>query len=116
MYSRNDRAIARNLPTAYAIMDLRHLNHLFRSICLTLLSILASGCNADPNNGGGKASAANTSVRLQGLNLNDVSAPAPQEGPITLAAAKNEWTNFVLQIDGLQGQWGKRQLFLRVQP
>src|SRR4051794_36285542 len=96
-------------------MDLRHLNHPFRLIGLTLFSLLV-GCTANPNGAGNSGTAANSGVHVQGVNLNDVSAPAPHEGPVTLAAAKNEWTNFAVQINGLQGAWGKRPLMLRVQP
>ena len=38
------------------------------------------------------------------VNLNDSVAPDQQTGPIILAAAKNEWTNFVLDVGSLTGQ------------
>src|SRR4051812_23658986 len=94
-------------PRRSRTMDFAPVNYLCRLLCLTVLTLVVTGCNTDPNSGDNSKSAANTGIRVQGLNLNDVSAPAPQAGPINLAAAKNEWTNCVIQIDGLQGQWGK---------
>ncbi|CAN5672516.1 hypothetical protein BH09PLA1_BH09PLA1_26580 [soil metagenome] len=96
-------------------MDFRHSNPLFRLIGLTLLA-LAAGCNFDAGSGGSGPVAANSGVRLQRVNLNELSTAAPGQGPIVLAAAKNEWTSFVVQINGLQGQWGKRAITLRVLP
>jgi hypothetical protein len=67
-------------------------------LLLPLLTMLA-GCNSTPTG----------SARIRGVNLNQISAPAPHDEPIVLSAAKNEWTNFTVQVDSLPRGWGKRQ-------
>src|SRR6185436_375310 len=64
-------------------------------LLLPLLTMLA-GCNSTPTG----------SARIRGVNLNQISAPAPHDEPIVLSAAKNEWTNFTVQVDSLPRGWG----------
>jgi hypothetical protein len=40
-------------------------------------------------------------ARLQQLNLNNPVSPTVRDEPVSLAAAKNEWTSFQLQVSGL---------------
>ncbi len=53
-------------------------------------------------------------VKLQPVNLNDISAPTPFDGPLPLAAAKNEWTSFTLQLAPLPTSDGNRTFSLRL--
>ena len=55
-------------------------------------------------------------VTLQAVDLNDPYAPAPVGGPVALAAAKNEWTNFAVKITGLPPADGPAKLALTVRP
>ena len=57
---------------------------------------MLAGCNSTPTG----------SARIRGVNLNQISAPAPHDEPIVLSAAKNEWTNFTVQVDSLPRGWG----------
>src|SRR5688572_27068653 len=58
-----------------------------------LLTALLIGC-AKSN-----APRATTSAGgIQSVNLNDPLAPAAGDGPIEIAAAKNEWVSFVVQV------------------
>ena len=46
----------------------------------------------------GKPRPAGAAVALTSVDLSDAVNPVVQEGPVQLAAAKNEWTSFVLQV------------------
>src|SRR4051812_3627362 len=68
-----------------------------------------AGCSAAPN----------ATARVKGVNLNQIAAPTPHDEPIVLAAARNEWTNFTVQVDNLPPHWGDNKnvrYTLRVSP
>lgn len=64
-------------------------------LVVLVLVLALSGCNANPTG----------SARVKGVNLNQISAPAPHDEPIVLSAARNEWVNFTVQVDSLPPGW-----------
>src|SRR5437588_535690 len=86
-------------------------------VCFVLLA--AAGCAKVqlPSLGGGdgKAKATITGARVCGVNLNNPVSPVPTDLPIALAAAKNEWTSFSVQVSGLPPHAAKKIVSLRVQ-
>src|SRR4051812_2451763 len=78
-------------------------------VILLLAMLMLAGCHVAPTG----------SARIKGVNLNQISAPAPHDEPIVLSAAKNEWTNFTVQVDSLPRGWGNNRsarYALRVAP
>jgi hypothetical protein len=55
-------------------------------------------------------------LNLQAVDINDPVRPSPLDGPLELAAARNEWTSFALQISNLPKPDGKTAIILRLQP
>ncbi|HEV2295225.1 MAG TPA: hypothetical protein VGR35_15340 [Tepidisphaeraceae bacterium] len=53
---------------------------------------------------------------VRSVNVNDPVRPVPQEGAITLTAAKNEWASFTVQLDRLPRANSKRPHSLRMRP
>jgi hypothetical protein len=51
---------------------------------------------------------------VRSVNLNDPVRPVPQDGAITLTAAKNEWASFAIQLDRLPRPVNKRPHSLRL--
>src|SRR5687767_12014405 len=51
---------------------------------------------------------------VRSVNLNDPVRPVPQEGAVTLSAAKNEWASFAIQLDRLPRPNAKRTHALRL--
>ncbi|HET6250139.1 MAG TPA: hypothetical protein VFE47_20780 [Tepidisphaeraceae bacterium] len=75
-----------------------------------MLLCLASGCPQTTTTStppGGAPPIKLDPVRLQAVNLTDVAHPAPHDQPVVLSAARNEWTNFTVQISlpASQGYW-----------
>src|SRR5262245_51045654 len=55
-------------------------------------------------------------ARIHAVNLNDLVSPAATDQPVTLSAAKNEWSSFQIQVSGLP-QLGEKVVYtLRLQP
>src|SRR5438046_2678772 len=79
-------------------------------IALSLVSCASNG--GAGNNAQHEASTA----KIQAVNLSDLVAPAPHDLPVTLAAAKNEWTSFEVQVSGLLAPTDKVAYTLRIQP
>src|SRR5688500_4851370 len=71
-----------------------------------LLGCMHSGASAEraPVNG----------PLVRSVNLNDPIRPVPQEGSVIMAAAKNEWTSFAIQLDRLPRPIAKRAHLLRL--
>jgi len=82
------------------------------ALCALLTGLLGcprAGETADRSRG------IDTSAPLvRSVNLNDPVRPIPQEGAITIAAAKNEWTSFAIQLDRLPRPNAKRPHSLRL--
>ncbi|HEX3358565.1 MAG TPA: hypothetical protein VHS31_16440 [Tepidisphaeraceae bacterium] len=79
-----------------------------------LLSGLA-GCGSNTGfGGGGNDKPTIVGARVQGVNLNNPISPVPSDLPITLAAAKNEWASFSVQLSGVPDVHGKKMVSLRV--
>jgi hypothetical protein len=76
------------------------------------LSLVSCASNGGGNNAQHEASTA----KIQAVNLSDLVAPAPHDLPVTLAAAKNEWTSFEVQVSGLLAPTDKVAYTLRIQP
>ena len=54
-------------------------------------------------------------MRVQGLNLNNPLSPTPSDLPIALAAAKNEWADFCVEVSGVPVSiLNKKNVTLRV--
>jgi hypothetical protein len=53
---------------------------------------------------------------LRSVNLNDPIRPVPQEGGVSIAAAKNEWASFAIQLDRLPRPVAKRAHSFRLRP
>ena len=77
--------------------------------CLILLVSCATNPAADPKH------LAET-MKLQGVTLNDPISPVPHDGPIVLTSAKNEWTDFTIQVSGLLPSTDKTRYVLRIHP
>jgi hypothetical protein len=82
-----------------------------RLMCLGVLCV--GGCAAP---GAASSGAPASSARIQSVNLNNLVAPGMSDDPIALAAAKNEWTSFQLQVSGLPAATEKAAYTLRLQP
>ena len=67
--------------------------------CL-LAGSLVAGCLSLPSFHSSDQGAGDA-IRLQAVNLNDITAPAPFDGPVQLSAAKNEWTSFTIELGPL---------------
>src|SRR5687767_4337359 len=53
------------------------------------------------NNGSGATATAGAAMApptLQAIDLSDAVRPVPQDGPVQLNAARNEWISFVLEV------------------
>lgn len=57
-----------------------------------------------------------TGARLDAVNLDNAESPGIIEGPVSLRAAKNEWTSFTLRLSDLPHADANTRLILRVQP
>ncbi len=53
---------------------------------------------------------------LQAVDINDPARPAAIDGPLELAAARNEWTSFALRVNNFPKADAKSVLLLRIQP
>jgi hypothetical protein len=80
-------------------------------LCLGVAGL--QGCAA-PN--AANPSAPASSARIQGVNLNNLVAPGVHDEPVALAAAKNEWASFQVQVSGLPAATDKIAYTLRLQP
>ncbi len=81
-------------------------------LLLGLIVIVLAGC-ADV--GGARSSPGITTAKLQTVNLNNPVSPAIIDEPVTLAAAKNEWTSFQVQVNGLTAPDPNTAFTLRLQ-
>lgn len=77
------------------------------ALCI-LLSLIAStilGCTAGNDAGGAKTErgdgAAGARPTIRGVAVADTIVPAATDQPVALAAAKNEWTSFAVELAGL---------------
>ncbi|WP_428938573.1 hypothetical protein [Fontivita pretiosa] len=85
-------------------------------LCLIVAaSVLLHGC-ATGGSGAAASGNARAPTSLQPLDLNNPVTPATHDGPVKLAAAKNEWTSFQLQLSGLPPANDKTAYTLRIQP
>jgi hypothetical protein len=78
---------------------------------LLLLATVVPGCQSgrrDTDQAGGP--------RVRGVNINDPVQPVPFDRPITLAAARNEWTSFAIQLSDLPEPARGRSLSMRLRP
>ncbi|MGB7161434.1 MAG: hypothetical protein WBD40_25470 [Tepidisphaeraceae bacterium] len=57
-----------------------------------------------------------TGPLVRAVNLNDPVRPIPQDGGVTMVAAKNEWASFAIQLDRLPSPNAKRPHTLRLRP
>jgi hypothetical protein len=78
-----------------------------------LLVWVLGGCNSLPSFHGSDQPAGN-GPRLQAVSLNDISAPAAFDGPVTLSAAKNEWTSFTMELSPLPQADGQHAFTLHL--
>jgi hypothetical protein len=82
-------------------------------LCVTV-SLIVCGCTA-PNANDSPDSNGSSPVRVRGVSLEELTAPVPFSEPVALAAAKNEWVSYTLQLDGLPlVRTGKRPPTLRL--
>jgi len=96
---------------------MRALIGLPRCFSLLALCALLTGLLGCPRAGetADRSRGIDTSAPLvRSVNLNDPVRPIPQEGAITIAAAKNEWTSFAIQLDRLPRPNAKRPHSLRL--
>src|SRR4051812_21499213 len=68
---------------------------------LVLSALLAALVGCPRSGSTAPRSAAVTGPILRSVNLNDPVRPVPQEGGVSIAAAKNEWASFAIQLDRL---------------
>src|SRR5436189_4017257 len=78
---------------------------MIRFSCTFFILLIAFGCNS--RNGAG-------ALKLQHIQLSDLGNPKLDAAPISLSAAKNEWTDFTVQLTGLPA--GKVPYSLRLRP
>ncbi len=103
------------------------------SLLFLVIALVTGGCAPPPEptaddgngavNGGARQAAgdgprrgatARGSLRVQGVNLNDLVSPAAFDEPIAVTSAKNEWTSFTVKVTGLPPASGKRVHQLRL--
>src|SRR5690242_12808344 len=104
-------------------MKTYRLLSLYAFLCLFALSAL-SGCGGVklpevklpslPRLGGGNNKPTITGATVKGVNLNNPVATVPTDLPISLSAAKNEWTSFSVQVAGLPPLNGKKKVTLKL--
>jgi hypothetical protein len=82
-------------------------------LALVLLTWAGFGCGSLPfvHSGG---TSAEDAAKLQAVSLNDISTPAPFDGPVMLSAAKNEWTSFTLELSALPASDGRHTYSLHL--
>ncbi len=78
--------------------------------CCVLLAMVV-GCS---HNEGSAQRGAASGPLVRSVNLNDPVRPIPQEGAVTLTAAKNEWASFAIQLDRLPRPDTRRPHALRL--
>lgn len=74
---------------------------------LAIFALYATGCM-----GGGDRV---TTAKIQPLQLNAPATPAVSSDPLSVSAAKNEWTSFQIQVSGLPAADNKTAYTLRLQ-
>jgi hypothetical protein len=84
-----------------------------RAAILVIAAIILPGCGPEQNT---KAAREASTARIKALNLRDLVSPTAVDSPVSLAAAKNEWTCFQLQVSGLPDMGEKVAYTLRLQP
>ena len=85
----------------------------FLGLALGLVAAILAGCFSIPFIHEGNHASAD-GPKLQAVSLNDISAPAPFDEPVTLSAAKNEWTSFTMELGPLPEQDGRPGFSLRM--
>lgn len=76
---------------------------------VALLLLILAGCTSDFD-----APAVSNGPRLVAADLSEPARPQLSTGPITIAAAGNEWTSFCLELDQLPAPDSRHPLLLRV--
>lgn len=87
----------------------------FGIVSIALVAALLCGC-APAQTSNNTRTAARGSMGLKNLDLADLVTPAATDQPVALAAARNEWTSFTLQVTGLRPADNKTAFVLRMQP
>jgi hypothetical protein len=91
------------------------LRSLFTMTAIALCAIAGGGC-AGKHAAGPSGDVSAGGMRVQAVRLGSAGTTSPQNGPVLLVAAKNEWANFTLQVAGLPQTFGKRSYALHVGP
>lgn len=84
------------------------LRRFITSITAALLALAAAGCL-------GSGEKPVTTAKLQDVDLNNPVLPVMNEQAVSLAAAKNEWTSFQINVSGLPAPDAKTSYTLRLQ-
>jgi hypothetical protein len=85
----------------------------FLGLAVITIGSVMNGCGSVPLLHGSDQPTAEP-VRLQAVSLNDISAPAPFDGPVSLSAAKNEWTSFTIELGSLPQLDGQHSFTLHL--
>src|SRR5690349_7947112 len=100
-----DGAIASFVPTRCAVGPRKIMVKIYRTLFLLIASgPFVAGC---ASNGGNAHRDDSTGAFVRAVQLADSVTPAPQGQPVTLAAAKNEWTDFAMKIGPVPAGDGK---------
>src|SRR5689334_21360388 len=83
-------------------------------IAAALWILLSSGCAAKHALGQAGDVPAGEAARVQPVRLASPGTALTPEGPVVLGAAKNESTNFTVQVSGLPLSFGKAKYSLRL--
>jgi hypothetical protein len=75
-------------------------------------AVMLGSCATDQNT---KAARQASTARIRAVNLRDLVSPTAHDQPVSLAAAKNEWASFQLQVSGLPALGDKVVYTLRLQ-
>src|SRR5438105_1397372 len=63
-----------------------------------------------------KLQAVVSDAHVRGVNLTDAAHPAPHDQPIIIAAAKNEWASFAVQLTNVPKPTNGKTYTLRIAP
>src|SRR5262245_59242097 len=79
--------------------------------CLIVVTLLA---NCGPQQQQSKIPKEASNARVRAVNLRNLVSPEAHDQPVTLTAAKNEWSSFQLHVSGLPALGDKIAYTLRL--